>query len=52
MANLDDRHEFWFYNDLDGLEHEPHTLSVQFDDDLMVADEVYSRIAFLKPKLR
>ena len=52
LGTLNDENKFFFYNDTDGFTGEPHVYSVQFEDNLLVSEEVYSRLAFSNPKLR
>ncbi|WAQ96830.1 PALD-like protein [Mya arenaria] len=52
MAIRNDDNSFSFYNDIEGMVGEPHVYPVQFEDNLLVAEEVYSRLAFSNPKLR
>ncbi|XP_041362865.1 paladin-like isoform X2 [Gigantopelta aegis] len=51
LASIGDIKRFYFYDDLDNLHDEPHIKPVRHEDDLLVAEEVYSRQAFLKPSL-
>ncbi|WAQ96829.1 hypothetical protein MAR_029519 [Mya arenaria] len=52
MAIRNDDNSFSFYNDIEGMVGEPHVYPVQFEDNLLVAEEVYSRLAFSNPNLR
>jgi hypothetical protein len=49
---MNDENQFYFYNDTNTFSGEPHVYPVQFEDNLLVSEEVYSRLAFLNPKLR
>lgn len=52
LGTLNDENKFYFYNDTITFSGEPHVYSVQFEDNLLVSEEVYSRLAFSNPKLR
>ncbi|KAH3863536.1 hypothetical protein DPMN_026525, partial [Dreissena polymorpha] len=52
LATNKDDNQFYFYNDTTSLIGEPHVYPVQFEDNLLVSEEVYSRLAFSNPKLR
>lgn len=44
--------KFYFYNNVETLEDEPHPYKVVYEEDLCVLDEIYSRQIFLTPFLR
>ena len=44
--------KFYFYNDVETFEEEPHPYKVVYEEDLCVLDEIYSRQIFLTPFLR
>ena len=52
LATLNDENLFYFYDNLENLSGEPHLYHVEFEDNLLVSEEVYSRLAFSNPKLR
>ncbi|KAL4239188.1 Paladin [Mactra antiquata] len=52
LATMNDENKFHFYNDIKTLSGEPHIFPVQFEDNLLVSEEVYSRLAFSNIKLR
>lgn len=44
--------KFYFYNNVETFEDEPHPYKVAYEEDLCVLDEIYSRQIFLTPFLR
>ena len=52
LATLNDENLFYFYDNLAHLGGEPHLYHVEFEDNLLTSEEVYSRLAFTNPKLR
>ncbi|KAL5018749.1 hypothetical protein ScPMuIL_004471 [Solemya velum] len=52
ISKLLDQNKFYFYNNLEVLENEPHLLPVEYEDNILVAEEVYSRLLFSNPNLR
>ncbi|XP_074608915.1 paladin-like isoform X1 [Acropora palmata] len=44
--------KFYFYNNVETFEDEPHPYKVVYEEDLCVLDEIYSRQIFLTPFLR
>ena len=52
LATINDDNQFFFYNNVDTVSNEPHVYGVEFEDNLLVSEEVYARIAFSNPKLR
>ncbi|XP_061198164.1 paladin-like [Saccostrea echinata] len=43
LATLKEENKFYFYKDLENLHREPHEFYVQYEDHLLVSEEVYSR---------
>lgn len=43
LATMKEENKFYFYRDLENLQREPHEIHVQFEDHLLVSEEVYSR---------
>ncbi|RMX44573.1 hypothetical protein pdam_00002748 [Pocillopora damicornis] len=50
--SIDEGGKFYFYNNVETFEDEPHTYNVAYEEDLCVLDEIYSRQIFLTPLLR
>lgn len=40
---MKEENKFYFYKDLENLQREPHEVNVQYEDHLLVSEEVYSR---------
>lgn len=43
LATLKEENKFYFYKDMENLHREPHEFYVQYEDHLLVSEEVYSR---------
>lgn len=52
LGTMNDQNQFYFYNDIETFSGEPHVYPVQFEDNLLVSEEIYSRLAFSNPKVR
>ncbi|KAJ7379134.1 Paladin [Desmophyllum pertusum] len=50
--SIDEGGKFYFYNNVETFEDEPHPYKVVYEEDLCVLDEIYSRQIFLTPFLR
>lgn len=50
--SIEEGGKFYFYNDVDSFEDEPHTYKVVYEEDICILDEIYSRQIFLNPCLR
>jgi len=50
--SIDEGGKFYFYNNVETFEDEPHPYKVTYEEDLCVLDEIYSRQIFLTPFLR
>ncbi|KAK3090769.1 hypothetical protein FSP39_014489 [Pinctada imbricata] len=42
LATIQEENKFYFYKDLDNLQREPHEVPIQFEDNLLVSEEVYA----------
>ncbi|XP_071106895.1 paladin-like [Haliotis cracherodii] len=52
LSSLDDVNKFHFYNNVTCLDGEPHVVDINCEDDLLVAEEVYTRLCFHFPDYR
>ncbi|XP_055877580.1 paladin-like isoform X2 [Biomphalaria glabrata] len=52
LAGIEDEFVFYFYDNLDKLQQEPHIRKVEFEEDILLSNEVYAREAFSNPSLR
>ncbi|OWF42203.1 Paladin [Mizuhopecten yessoensis] len=43
LATMKEENKFYFYNDLENLQREPHEMHIQYEDKLLVSEEVYAR---------
>ncbi|XP_060084968.1 paladin-like [Ylistrum balloti] len=43
LATMKEENKFYFYNDLDNMQREPHEMHIQYEDKLLVSEEVYAR---------
>ena len=50
--SIEEGGNFYFYNNVETFEDEPHLYKVAYEEDLCVLDEIYSRQIFLTPFLR
>ncbi|XP_031574791.1 paladin-like isoform X3 [Actinia tenebrosa] len=44
--------KFYFYNDVEKFDDEPHAYNISYEENVCVMDEIYSRQIFLTPFLR
>ncbi|XP_064616036.1 paladin-like [Liolophura sinensis] len=52
LATVNDENKFYFYNNLEDLSNEPHVLPVQYEDYLLVSEEIYQRPCFNNERIR
>ncbi|XP_069124091.1 paladin-like isoform X1 [Argopecten irradians] len=43
LATINEENKFYFYNDLENMQREPHEMHIQYEDKLLVSEEVYAR---------
>ncbi len=46
LAAFKDDQRFYFYNDIEEFQEEPHMFRTAYEDDLAVSEEIYSRLTF------
>ncbi|XP_067672174.1 paladin-like isoform X2 [Haliotis asinina] len=52
LSTLDDVNKFYIYNNITCLDGEPHVVDIKCEDDILVAEEVYTRLCFTFPDYR
>ncbi|XP_059140967.1 paladin-like isoform X2 [Physella acuta] len=52
LAGMEDEFTFYFYDNLDKLQQEPHMRKVEFEEDILLSAEVYARESFSNQSLK
>lgn len=52
LAILNEKNKFYFYGDLENPQKELRELQVQYEDNLLVSEEVYARHMLISPNVR
>lgn len=50
--SIEEGGKFYFYNDVENFDNEPHAYNISYEEDVCVMDEIYSRQIFMTPFLR
>ncbi|KAK3755838.1 hypothetical protein QZH41_013379 [Actinostola sp. cb2023] len=50
--SIEEGGKFYFYNNVENFENEPHVYNISYEEDVCVVDEIYSRQIFMTPFLR